>query len=245
MKGEPVSDPEYMSSVHAEIAEMARVLHSSDRVASSIDDILLDVTETAVRVLPGVDDAGVMLVKNSRQVRSTGATGEMPETLDKLQQVHQQGPCLDAAWQHHTVRVDDFQSEDRWPDFVSAALDSAPVRSSLSIQLYTDDAELGALNLYSQQPNTFTPDIEEMAVVLAAHAAIALSGARRSERFRSALASRDIIGQAKGIIMERYKVTAVDAFQLLIRLSQNSNIPLTELARRLVQTENPQTEKPE
>jgi GAF domain-containing protein len=163
----------------------------------------------------------------------------VPRKLDELQQKYQQGPCWDAIWDHHTVRVDDFESEPRWPEFVAAALAETPVRSGMSIQLYTDEAELGALNLYSERPHIFDAHVEEIALALAAHAAIAFSGARRSEQFRSALASRDIIGQAKGIVMERYKINAVAAFTLLMKVSQTSNTPVHEIARRLVYADYP------
>ena len=108
------------------------------------------------------------------------------------------------------------------------------MRSSLSIQLYTPASELGVLNLFSEQAEVFTPQVEAVASALAAHAAIGFSGARRGQQFQSALASRDMIGQAKGIVMERYKMNAVHAFKVLIKLSQDRNIPLAEIARRLV-----------
>ncbi|WP_244324367.1 GAF and ANTAR domain-containing protein [Mycobacterium timonense] len=226
--------------MYAAIAVLARHLHSSQG-SHAVEDVLPEVTAGAVRLLPGVDHAGISLVVkgHSREIASTAATGSVPMKLDELQQKYQQGPCWDAIWEHHTVRVDDFESEARWPEFVEAACAETPVRSSLSIQLYTDETELGALNLYCERPHIFDAHIEEIALALAAHAAIAFSGARRSDQFRSALASRDIIGQAKGIVMERYKVNAVAAFGLLLRLSQNTNTPLYEIARRLINADYP------
>ena len=108
----------------------------------------------------------------------------------------------------------------------------------MSIQLYTNKFELGALNLYSESTGIFTPQIEELALAMAAHAAIELSGTRRSDQFRSALASRDIIGQAKGIINERYNISAVAAFKL-IKLSQERNTLLSEIATELVHKDHP------
>lgn len=200
--------------------------------------LLLEVTETAVRLLP-VHHAGVALIDNHKRLRSTAATGPIPRLLDRLQEQHQQGPCLEAIRQHHTVRVDDYASETRWPDFIAAAVNETAVRSSLSIQLYTIESELGALNLYSERADSFTPHIEELALAIGAHAAIGLSSARRGEQFRSALASRDIIGQAKGILKERYNITALAAFNLLVRLSQDRNTPVAEIARLLVDKDHP------
>ena len=114
-----------------------------------------------------------------------------------------------------------------------------PVRSSLSIQLYVSDLDMGALNLYSDRPHAFDDETCNLAHILATHAAVAISGARRSSQFRSALASRDIIGQAKGMLMERFDVDAVRAFDLIRKLSQNTNTRLSDVAERLVHAEHP------
>jgi GAF domain-containing protein len=167
------------------------------------------------------------------------ATGPIPRSLDSLQEKNQQGPCLESIWDHHTVLVDDYASEKRWPEFTVGLLDESPVRSSLSIQLYTNESELGALNLYSEKTNAFTAQIEELALVLAAHAAVGLASARREDQLQSALATRDIIGQAKGIIMERHNVDAVKAFNLLVKLSQDTNTSVQQLSQRLVDVDHP------
>ena len=185
---------------------------------------------------------GVTLVVNRRRrtVESVAATGAVPRTVDRLQDEHRQGPCLESLWNQYTVRVDDYEKETRWHDFIADLVEQTPVRSSLSIQLYTNENELGTLNLYSEEAATFTPEVEEFALALAAQAAVGLAGARSSDELRSALASRDIIAQAKGIIMESYKVTSGEAFILLTKLSQESNTPIYEIARKLVFVDHPQ-----
>lgn len=225
--------------VHAEIARLARGLHGYEHTDLTVDALLLEVTERAVAVLPGVDHAGVTLVDRRGQLQSTAATGPIPKEIDALQERLRQGPCLEAIWQHQTVRVDDFSVEERWPELAAAVVADTPVRSSLSVQLYTDDTELGALNMYSERTEMVTHGLEDMALALGAHAAIALSGARRSDQFRSALASRDLIGQAKGVIMERFTVNAVAAFRLLTKLSQDRNEALVSVARQLLEKDFP------
>ena len=111
----------------------------------------------------------------------------------------------------------------------------AGVLSTLSFQLYVEKDSMGALNLFSFKPNAFDTDAEAITEVLAAQAAMALSAARDHQNFSSALASRDIIGQAKGMIMERFGVDSVRAFELLRKLSQDSNIALAEVASRIVE----------
>ncbi|OBK15904.1 GAF and ANTAR domain-containing protein [Mycobacterium asiaticum] len=222
--------------IYATLAQLARSLHSQQDVDFDSDQLLRGVTETATQILPGVAHAGVTLVVNRRRrtIESVAATGTVPRTLDRLQDEHQQGPCLEALWNQYTVRVEDYHQETRWPDFVADLIQQTAVRSSLSIQLYTNENELGTVNLYSEDVGAFTPEVEDLALALAAQAAVGLAGARSNDELRSALASRDIIGQAKGIIMESQKVTSSEAFTLLTKLSQESNTPIYEVARKLV-----------
>jgi hypothetical protein len=207
--------------------------------------VLAEITRAAVDVLPDVDHAGVTLVRRAgsgtrpAELQSTAATGAIPELVDRLQHETGEGPCLDAVWQQDTMSISDMGTETRWARFVAAVLDRTPVRASLSIQLFVTDVELGALNLYSESADPFDPAEVDLGINLATHAAIALSGARRGTQFRSALASRDIIGQAKGIIMERFDVDALQAFDLLRRLSQDSNTPVAEVAAQLVDKDHP------
>ncbi|OBB75619.1 GAF and ANTAR domain-containing protein [Mycobacterium sp. 852014-52144_SCH5372336] len=224
-------------ALHEEIARLARSLHSQKSADMDVDNLVDEVTATAVRILPDVHHAGISLVEpKSRRVRSVAATGPVPKDLDTLQVELHQGPCVDAIHERVTVRIDDFETEDRWPEFIGRALEITPVLSSLSIQLYTHDSEIGALNLYSERARTFTPHLEDLALAVAAHAAIGLATARRDDQFQTALASRDIIGQAKGMIMERFAVDAPAAFNLLVKLSQEKNTPLQLIAVQLVDT---------
>jgi AmiR/NasT family two-component response regulator len=104
----------------------------------------------------------------------------------------------------------------------------------MSLQLYTDKSRRGALNLFGRAPDVFNPEKEAVAAMLATHAAIALIANDERLQFKSALASRDVIGQAKGMIMERFDVDAVRAFELLKKLSQSSNTRLVAVAEELV-----------
>ena len=230
-----------------QIAGLARELHGGPRRSPDPDEVLSAVTRAAISLIPGVDHAGVTLVRgNPRADRvvalsSTAATGPVPETVDRLQHEHGQGPCFDAIRHSHTVVVGDYSSDERWPAFLAAVRTQTPVRSSLAIELYTTDRELGALNLYADTVDAFNAEAIVSASVFGTHAAIALSGARRDEQFRSALASRDVIGQAKGVIMERYNIDAVEAFELLSKLSQDSNIALARVAAQLIEADHPTT----
>jgi AmiR/NasT family two-component response regulator len=93
---------------------------------------------------------------------------------------------------------------------------------------------MGALNIYSEIPNVFDEETEEIGLIFATHSAVAWNSARRDEQLRKALASRDMIGQAKGMIMERYGIGPIQAFEMLRKLSQDSNVPLARIAEELV-----------
>ena len=104
----------------------------------------------------------------------------------------------------------------------------------MAFQLFIADETMGALNVFAEEPGAFGPESETIGLIFAAHSSVAWNTARRDEQFKKALASRDIIGQAKGMIMERYGVDAVQAFDMLRKLSQDSNTPVTQIAAKLV-----------
>jgi GAF domain-containing protein len=132
------------------------------------------------------------------------------------------------------VRIDDLAAETRWPRFGPAAA-GLGLRSTLSFRLYVHDEEFGALNLYSATPHAFTEDSYVVGEMFARHSAMALAEAEHRHQFNEALSTRDVIGQAKGILMHRDRLTAEEAFDLLARTSQNGNVKLVELARWLVE----------
>ncbi len=212
------------------MAQLARgFYHPTD-----LDETLRGVTAAAVELVEGADCADILIVTGRKQFRSLAATCELAEHLDDIQEQFGEGPCLDASAKCLVVRSDDLRKETRWPRFAKAAVE-ANVLSTLSFQLYLDQESMGALNMFSSEADAFDPLAEATAEVLAAHAAMAMSAARSQGQFASALATRDIIGQAKGMIMERFGIDAIAAFELLRRLSQDSNVPLADVAQGIVQ----------
>jgi len=137
------------------------------------------------------------------------------------------------------IHVGDLNVDQRWPRYQRYALEQTPIRSILSYKLFDDDHGVAALNFYADHPHAFTDESLELGGVFAAHVALSWSMMRRQDQFRSALASRDIMGQAKGVVMERFNLDAVEAFELLARLSQRSNIKLIEVAKALIDDEHP------
>lgn len=205
---------------------------------TDVDAVLGELTQSALESLPGAQYAGITIASRDRGVRTTAAIGDYPGLLDEIQKRHGAGPCLSAAWEQQAIRIDDVAAEhDRWPGFCHDVISETPIRSVLSFQLFADHHTMGALNFYAEQPYSFDDDAIEIGRMLATHVAVAWSMVRRDLQFRSALASRDIIGQAKGMVMERFKIDAEQAFELLKRLSQSSNTPVVSIARQLVEAE--------
>ncbi|QCQ91402.1 ANTAR domain-containing protein [Rhodococcus sp. SGAir0479] len=201
---------------------------------ADLDATLAVITRAAVDLVPGAEHADITLITKGERFESRAGTSDLPRRIDDLQQDVQDGPCLQAIWEHETVQVDDMEDEDRWPKFAREAA-RAGVLSMLAFQLYTTESNLGALNLLSSSPRAFDGTAVSIGGSLATHAAIAVIAAQREEQFRQALSTRDTIGQAKGMLMEKFSVDADRAFELLRKLSQERNVPLYEIARKLTE----------
>jgi GAF domain-containing protein len=223
-----VNEPAGVEGVHRRIAELVQELHG--RPDAGADAVLAELVEHAAIEIPGAEYAGVTVTRDQRHIDTPAATDKWPVLLDEIQQRHGEGPCLTAAWEQQTVYVADLRRDERFPHYRREALESTPIRSIMAFQLFIAGRTMGALNVYAERPDAFGPDAREMGLIFAAHSSVAWNSARRDEQFRSALASRDVIGQAKGRIMERYGVDAVQAFDMLRKLSQDSNVPLIKVA---------------
>ena len=223
------------SGIVLDIAELVRSLQ--EQQVTGIDTALGELTASALHSLVAAQYAGITMASRNGKIRTASTIGPYPVLLDEIQQRHSDGPCLSAAWEHQIIRINDIAQEERWPGYCRDALQETPVLSVVSKRLFADRRTMAALNFYADAPSAFDDDAVELGLVLATHTAVAWNMLRRDEQFRSALASRDIIGQAKGIMMERFKIDAVQAFELLKRLSQTSNMPLVTVARQLVENE--------
>jgi hypothetical protein len=209
------------------------------RAATDFGSALREINENTVASVPGAEYAGVTLVDADGVVSSLAPTHVYPRRLDDVQREVSEGPCLSAAWNRQLIHIDDLALETRWPRYRDAALQRTPVRSIVSFQLFAEAKNMAALNLYAEQARAFDEESIELGMIFAAHTTVAWNAMRRQEQFTSALASRDLIGQAKGILMERFNINAVAAFELLRHLSQERNVKLADVAERLVNVEHP------
>jgi GAF domain-containing protein len=234
------ADP--LAALTANLSETAQILFSAGSVHSTLEQVVA----VAVHTIEGCDFAGLFLVEGDVVVTPVH-TDPVVEEIDELQRVSGEGPCLAAIAQRVMVYGDDLHGDERWPNFGPAAA-VLGIRSALALPL-TTNGTIGAVNLYARYPAAFGVVDRAKGVILASLASVALTAAhsledeeRRIENLHSALSSREVIGQAQGILMERERIAADQAFDVLRRASQFLNIKLREVAQTLVDTgERPET----
>lgn len=222
----------------ATLATVALDLHAIQDRDTMIDKIV----RSSVSTVPGADGGGIALIER-RGITTVAPTGPVSSRLHDLQAEIGEGPCLTSLWKQHTVVVADLPADERWPRLAPHAA-TLGVRSTLSFQLYVHGDNLGALDLYSGDADAFGEDSVLIGDLFARHASVALAHAGQVRHLNHALASRDVIGQAKGILMQRDGLTAQDAFAMLVRVSQETNLKLVDVAGWLADEVEKRAERP-
>jgi GAF domain-containing protein len=209
----------------------------------SMESLLQTVADLAKSVLPGHPETSVLLLVRDRP-STVVWTDQMAVDLDETQLTVGGGPCLHAARTGELIEIADTRDETRWRDYTRRAAEHGNL-SSLSVPLVIDEDEQvrGALNIYAREPDAFDEDSRAAATRFAPYATVAAGnmhayqGARNlAENLRTAIETRAVIDQAKGILMERHKLTADQAFQTLVQVSMKSNTKLRDIADHLVHT---------
>jgi GAF domain-containing protein len=194
---------------------------------------LVDVTPEFFR---RADYAGVSLVEGGR-ITTPAATNERLRAVDELQHRMGEGPCHEAVRTSEVVTVDDLSRDQRWPRWGALMAAELGVRSSLSFRLFTAQNESwGALNVYSCTPRAFDDDDVVHGQTIAAMVGVVLARSIHEDQLAAALETRAVIGQATGILMERFQLDADVCFNILRRLSQQNNLKLRDIAAQLVAT---------
>jgi GAF domain-containing protein len=212
-----------------EFAELALSLHDV-----TVEETVEKVLEFTLKAL-GCEYAGVIFVRGKHDIETAAATDPIVAKLDAMQMEVGEGPDVSVLDDRLSVIVGDTRTETRWPTWAARVYDTG-IRSMLSVRMYTDEETIGTLNAYSTHAETFDIDDQAVGHVLARHAAVALGNARKIENLWMAVDARKRIGQAQGILMERFDLTADQAFAVLLRYSQDNNVKLRVVADRLVET---------
>lgn len=227
---EPQGAADAAASSDSPLAEGARRVAGSPAVRDALQSVV-DLAMTSC----GCEGASVTLVRAGGGVETTASSGELVEQADALQYTLHEGPCLRAAEQGGVYMIVNARTDPRWPRWGPAVAELG-LRSVLSIHLFTDQRVLGALNLYYGSRDDFADDEVEIARVVAAHASVALAKLRSERDLWRAIDSRHLIGQAQGMLMERFQLNSEKSFLVLRRYSQQHNIKLIEVASELVRT---------
>jgi GAF domain-containing protein len=213
------------------LAEIAHRLAEADH----LDELLQLIVDLGEQYLDGCDGASLMLIGRNRTISSPAYSSRVAYESDLAQYEANEGPCLDALRDHRVYMIDDLETETRWPDYRARAL-KLGVRSMLSYRLYAKDATFGALDFYASRPHAYSNVSKVIGQVFASHVGVALKAAITEAGLEQAIETRDVIGQAKGILLERLHLPANEAFGLLITISQQQNRPLRDIAHQIVTT---------
>ncbi len=206
-----------------------------DHPADGISQILA----AAVATVPGVAVGGISITERGA-IASPAVTSEDVRLLNELQTRLQEGPCftaVDAPPVDGVVVAQDLTRDPdaaRWPRFAPQAV-AYGYRALLSTELSLRGTRRVGMTLYSHHPEVFDDTARTLAGISAVQAALVVGGADRAAHLQRAVESRDLIGQAKGILMERFRITADAAFQMLVRASQDTNVKLVDIAQLLTE----------
>jgi len=229
----PPYDAAPHDAVHSLIAEFASVaprVHAS----ADFDDSLARITGTAVSVVTGCEAASISLLEKDRTV-TRGATARLALDGDRIQYEEGEGPCLDAALRGLWVYEPDLAADVRWPRS-SRRIAELGVASMFSCRLALEVAPnhtLGGLNLYATGRDAFSEQDRMLAILLASLGAVVVDAARRQQQLREAIKSRQVIGEAIGILRAQHNLSSQMAFDLLAKASQRTNTKLRDLAQRI------------
>ncbi|MCW2832964.1 MAG: hypothetical protein JWN68_917 [Nocardioides sp.] len=222
------------SDIGMAIAAAARTMHQP----RTLDETLQTIAEVARESIPGFDHVGISEVHQDGKVETRAAAGDLVLRLDELQHSLAQGPCVDSLHESNVVVAPRIRHDPRWPKYVPRAVQLG-LKSQLAVKLYLNsEGTLGGLNLYSTVSEELHPEAEMLADVFAAHAAIALDHAHERRSLNEALNTRKVIGQAIGLLMERFQMNEDRAFAFLVRASSHSNLKLRDIAQELVDEGN-------
>ena len=222
--------PDSIASSDSSLAEAARRVAGNPEVRVALQSVV-DLAVSSCNC----NGASVTLVRADGGVETSASSDDLVEQADDLQYSFDEGPCLRAAEQGGAYLIVDTATDQRWPRW-GPAVARLGLHSVLSIHLFTDHRVLGALNLYYQSKDDFSDDEVEVARVVAAHASVALAKLRSERDLWRAIDSRHLIGQAQGILMERFTLSQENAFSVLRRHSQQHNIKLHQVAATLITT---------
>ena len=222
-----------LSAADFELAEALTVAAQQLHDTGSPHSTMRTAVRLAVRLLPGADHAGISVIERTQHRRTVAWSDEVVRSAESGHTTREQAPYWENLWTAPVVRLEDSEADDS-----GAVLSELGLRSALSLRLRADRRRLTVLTAYSRKPRAFDEAATRVGRLFTAHVSLALDSATVREQLTEAMRTRDLIGQATGILMERMDMDAAEAFDSLVKASQRENIKLRDLARRIVDANN-------
>jgi GAF domain-containing protein len=224
--------PSKVSEYGVRMAELARSLRSQRTSLTTLQAIVTATSE----MVKNCDDVAISLSRPDGTVETRASMGAgLVEQADQLQMQCGEGPCLDTAWDVPLVMANDLPHDGAWPRWAPSVVNQLGVRSLICVQLFTNENhQLGVLQLLSQRPDAFESDAADEVLGIAANAAVALGAMAAHEAAQFGLVRRTLIGQATGILMERYQLDQHQAYEVLRRTSQEVGRKVHDIAADVV-----------
>ena len=221
--------------------EDVNILHASQALLrrlkpGDLDATLQSITRAAVEVLPQVQYSSITIRHRDGTLSSYALTDDVLGDLDEQQFKLQEGPCYQGVEEVPFAMCNDLASDERYPSYGPIAAKMG-IRSQAGVRLFENKRSIGSLNLYSRQVGALA-DVHTLSQLFSNQAAVALAYSIEVQTLREAIQTRTRIGQAIGIVMERYKIPEQQAFAFLTRLSQNRNVKLRHIADEIIQANN-------
>ncbi|MEU6181943.1 ANTAR domain-containing protein [Streptomyces coeruleorubidus] len=216
-----------------ELAEALTVASQQLHEIPTQHNTLRTAVRLAVHIMPGAEHAGISEIERGNKLRTLAWTDDVVRSAEARQGGREPHGHWDQLWHSPVARITDSEADDGW-DVLSAL----GLRSALSLRLRADRRRLTVLTAYARKPGAFDEDATRIGRLFTTHVGIALESATVREQLTEAMHTRDLIGQATGILMERQGIDAAAAFESLVRASQRENVKLRDLARRIVGAHN-------
>lgn len=228
---------EYPTELIESMSALSRLVVANEDLSSTVGQI----AELAVHAIDGADVCSVSLARK-HDVTTVASTASIGRKIDQIQDETKEGPCLSSIEQDQTFHIPEMDQDETWPMFSKRAAQETGIKSMLSYVLDVHEGALGALNLTSYKTDAFTRDDVSTGSLFAAQAGAALANALGHEadqnqihQLEEGLHTRQIIGQAVGLVMASQQVDADQAFQVLVRISQSANVKVRQIAEEVVE----------
>ena len=216
------------------------IAHAANRMSetATVEETLEVIVRSAAEALPHFDHVGIGTKDGEEPMQTRAASSDLVRQLDDIQNTVGEGPCLESLQGTEVIVAPHIHHEQRWPKYVPSAV-AIGLQAQLAVRLHLDaSGTMGGLNLYSTSRDQIAADDITTAALFATHAAVALGKAHEVESLSHAVATRQLIGQAIGILMHQYSLDEKSAQAFLWRASSTSNVKVRDIAERILAEAN-------